>query len=89
MYVTTGRDFDERRNTSRTFAVPPDALPRALATLRATRGEPWAQWVRKRARGEHDHAAVRRNGERAACPVWGCRAVEDELARPPASPTFG
>lgn len=36
MYVVGG-SFDERRNTSRVFPVPPTALPDALASLAALR----------------------------------------------------
>lgn len=32
-----GAVFDERRNTSRVFPVPPDALPNALRALAAFR----------------------------------------------------
>lgn len=31
--------FDERRNSSRVFPVPPDALPNALRALAGLRGE--------------------------------------------------
>jgi hypothetical protein len=66
--------WDDRRNTSQVRRSAPDALPSALAALRAAREEPWYQWIVKRQRGEHDHAAVRSNGKRAACPVAGCTA---------------
>ena len=34
---TVGARWDERRNTSRVFKPPPDALPNALRSLRALR----------------------------------------------------
>lgn len=42
-----GGGWDERRNTSRVFAVPPTAVPEALAALRAfRRNEPaHAAWI--------------------------------------------
>jgi len=72
VYAGSAGAFDERRNTSRVFAVPPDALPNALRILEAGRGQPWYAWIVKRARGEHDHAAARADGSRAACPVQTC-----------------
>jgi hypothetical protein len=43
----SGPTWDERRNTSRVFPVPPDALPLALAALeRFRRFEPaHAEWI--------------------------------------------
>ena len=75
-YVGQAAEWDERRNTSRTFPPAPDALPVALAALRAAARTPEGLWVVKRTRGAHDHGARQKNGSRAACPVWGCRAVE-------------
>lgn len=42
-----GATFDERRNTSRVFKVPPDALPAALRALAALRRSDPAlvQWL--------------------------------------------
>ena len=74
--VGRGASWDDSRNTSQVRRPPPDALPAALRALAAGRGEPWYEWIVKRQRGEHDHAAVRSNGKRAACPVYGCT---DEL----------
>jgi hypothetical protein len=68
----SGKHFDERRNSSRVLQPPPDALDkarRALARVSASERE----WIAKRQRGEHDHAAMRADGSRAACPVWDCR----------------
>lgn len=76
MYVTTGRDFDERRNTSHTFQPAPGPLRAALAACSAFRATPWGEWHTKRAQGEHAHGMTRPDGKPAACPVWGCRAVE-------------
>jgi len=46
MYVVGG-GFDERRNTSRVWPVPPNALPEALRSLRALRlSDPaLVQWI--------------------------------------------
>lgn len=68
----SGSQFDERRNSSRVILPPPNALPdarRALARVSAADRD----WIAKRQRGDHDHAARRADGTRAACPVWNCR----------------
>lgn len=57
--------FDERRNTSRTFAVPPNALPdalRALAGLRA-RDPELVRWIEDGHPNLTDAEHVERFGE--------------------------
>ena len=39
------------------------------------RTDDWRGWILNRQAGIHDHEAIRYDGSRAACPVWGC-AVE-------------
>lgn len=68
----SGSKFDERRNSSRVILPPLDALDQARRALaRVSAGD--RGWIAKRQRGEHDHAARRADGSRAACPVWNCR----------------
>lgn len=68
----SARHFDERRNSSRVIQPPPDAIDNARRAL-ARVSEREREWIAKRQRGEHDHAATRSDGTRAACPVWSCR----------------
>ena len=57
--------FDERRNTSRVFRVPPNALPEALTALeRFRRASPaHAAWIAEGAPALTDDEHVRRFGE--------------------------
>ncbi len=70
LYVTTGRDFDDRRNSSQVRPPAPDALPTALAALAALRrsAPELVAWVEEGApllsEGEH----VRRFGRPWAPP---------------------
>lgn len=70
-----GVQFDERRNTSRTFGVEPGALDRALRHLAASSRQDWYQWVLAWGRQEHRHDLHQADGRPAACPVRGCRAT--------------
>lgn len=53
------------------------AVGRTIAAARR-HGEPWVDWLDKRARGEHDHDATRSDGTPAACPAPGCDARRDQ-----------
>lgn len=47
LYVTSGKEFDDRRNTSQVRAVDPNLLPQFVklcADARA-RSEPWIKWI--------------------------------------------
>lgn len=74
VYVTTGKTWGESRNTSRVRPADPENARRLTALLARSHDEPWYRWIVNRQNGVHDHAAVRANGERAACPVVGCTA---------------
>jgi hypothetical protein len=77
VYVTTGKTYDESRNTSRVRGPDPENSRRLRALLARSYNEPWYRWIEDRRDGRHDHHAVRANGERAACPVVGCTAELD------------
>lgn len=74
LYVLSGdAQFDERRNTSRTFGVPVGAGQAVVDSLARSVGEPWYRWVVARRSGEHLHGSLMADGRsRAACPVRGC-----------------
>jgi hypothetical protein len=72
VYVTTGKTYDESRNTSRVKPPPKGYGLEVAAYLRSRSHEPWYRWIVNRQNGVHDHAAVRSDGTRAACPVVGC-----------------
>jgi hypothetical protein len=74
LYVVGGR-FDERRNTSRVFAVPAEAVDAALGLLARSRGEDWYRWIVAYGAQAHLHDAKQRDGKPAACPRRGCEAV--------------
>jgi hypothetical protein len=77
VYVTSGKTYDESRNTSRVRPADPNNTRLTLQLLARSRHQPWHRWIVMRQRGEHDHAAVRSDGSRAACPVHGCTAPLD------------
>jgi hypothetical protein len=74
MHVTSGKTFDERRNTSQVRPVDPMIRVQLTRMLDRSKHEDWYRWIVNRRNGVHDHAAVRKDGSRAACPVAGCTA---------------
>ena len=74
VYVTSGKTWDERRNTSRVRPADPENARRLTALLARSHTEPWYVWIVNRQNGVHDHAAIRSDGSRAAFPVVGCTA---------------
>jgi hypothetical protein len=75
VYAGSAGRFDEHRNTSRVFPVPPGSLERALSALAqaSDQNQPWYRWIIDRQQGRHRHDLRNVKGEPVSCPVSGCR----------------